>query len=104
MQKLNHNYEVSYTAICKTKCEIYQLSRTLFLKRFPRELQKPFQDLVQQRSEFFFERIQKMAKTRSEMNNQNIFYKLQDSAERHLYMKVPSASPHAITKFRKQML
>jgi hypothetical protein len=23
MQKLNHNYEVSYTAICKTKCEIY---------------------------------------------------------------------------------
>ena len=45
-----------------------------------------------------------MAKTRSEMNNQNIFYKLQDSAERHLYMKVPSASPQAITKLRKQML
>jgi hypothetical protein len=46
MLKLNHNYEVSYTALCKNNCELYALSRPLFAKRFPRELQKHFQDLV----------------------------------------------------------
>lgn len=104
MKKLNHNFEVSYSAICKTSCDVLSLSRANFVKRFPREIQKHLNEIVDQRAKFFFERIQKIAKTRTEVNDHNALYKLQDTAEKHLYKKIPAANSQAIAKLRQQIL
>ena len=47
MKRLDHNFDVSYSAICKTQCDVLFLNKANFLKRFPKDLQKQFSDFAE---------------------------------------------------------
>jgi hypothetical protein len=80
------------------------VSKSDFTLRFPKDLHKELQSLLIQRNQFLSDRIQEIASTRVQVNAKNLQYRLSETAERHLYMKVPTASPHAINQFRNQVI
>ena len=38
MMKTHHNFEMSYSAICKTQCELYYIGRSDFQSKMPKDI------------------------------------------------------------------
>lgn len=55
--KLNQHSEVSYSAVCKSKVDVYTVSKLNFTKRFPKEIHKQLTDAIGQRQKFIYERV-----------------------------------------------